>query len=140
MNLRETVLDALRTGKQIANISSHYSISEHDILQIVQNEFSATIPEHLVEYLRLEDMEKLLAEHSCHAVMPPPEAWSMLEAQRKRFHLAMEKEVRRVSGVNSYPQIRFAVEAFRVALDRVVNDVTDPEAPSKIKKGKGKKK
>lgn len=139
MNLRQCVLDSLRNGSQISFITSHYSISERDILQIVANEMSAKIPQHLVEYLKLQDMEALRVEHACHAAMPPPEAWNMLHTQRERFHLAMEKEIRRVSGVNSHPEIRPMVEAFRGVLYRVVDDITDPP-PSKLRKQKGKKK
>lgn len=141
MNLRQCVLDSLRNGSPIQNIASHYSISERDILQIVANEMGAKIPEHLVEYLKLQDMEALWAEHACHASMPPPEAWNMLHTQRERFHLAMEKEIRRVSGVNSHPEIRPMVEAFQKAFDCVVNNVTAPSpSPSKLQKRNRKKK
>jgi len=117
MNLREAVLNALRNGNHPADIAAHHSISERDILMIVSNEMSAKLPEHLVEYLKLQDMEALWAEHSCRKTMPPPEAWTMLHAQRDRFRLAMELEVRRVAGINGHPEIKGPVDAFRGVLE-----------------------
>lgn len=135
MNLRESVLDALRTGRLIERIAEHYSISERDILQIVANEMSAKLPNHLVQYLRLEEMETLWAEYACRNSMPPSESWNILQAQRERFHLAMEREVRRVTGVNSHPEIRPMVAAFKETLQKVA----DPPVSKVQKARKGKK-
>lgn len=139
MNLRQAVLDSLRCGAPLAKISEHHSVSEHDILQIVANEMSARIPNHLVEYLKLQDMEDLWAESATQRAMPPMEAYSMLKAQRERFHLAMEKEIRRVSGVNGHPEVRNPVEAFKKIIGGKDEIAAPPPSRSPKAKRKGKK-
>lgn len=117
MNLRQMVLDSLRRGTPIPRILEHHSISEHDVLQIVANEMSVPFPPHMAEYLKLQEMERLWAEASCHAGLLSPEAFRMLSIQRERFNLAMEKEVRRLTGIVTHPEIRPMVEAFQKALE-----------------------
>jgi hypothetical protein len=138
MNLRPAVLDALRSGIAPKVIADHFSITELDVLQIVANELAAKLPQHLIEYVRLQEMEKLWAEKSCNLTIPPPEAYSMLTAQRDRFQLAMEKEIRRASGLNSLGDIRGPVDAFLKALD-LRQSWTSADTPQKSTKTRGAK-
>lgn len=125
MNLKQMVIDSLRRGTPIPKILEHHSINEHDVLQIAADELNPRLPAHITEYLRLQEMESLWAEASCHNGLLSTEAFRMLSIQRDHFHLAMEREIRRVTGIVTTPEIRPVVEAFQKAL-----------APRKIKRGK----
>lgn len=118
MNLRQMVLDSLRRGTPLPRILDHHSISEHDLLQIVANEMSVPFPRHMAEYLKLQEMEKLWGEYSSKMSLPSPEAWSMLQTQRASFHLAMELEIRRLTGIVTHPEVRPMVEAFGQELEK----------------------
>lgn len=139
MSLRQAVLDLLRNGTAVQYILQHHSISEHDLLQIVANEMSTKLPTHLVEYMRLQEMEDRWARKSCMVSMPSQDAWTLLSAQRDRFRLAMAEEIRRVSGIMSHPEIRPVTEAFQMALDSADQAVS--AAAKKARRGvrRGKK-
>lgn len=108
------IVDSLRRGTKIEEIKAHYGVGEKEILEAAAIASRAVhIPSHLVEYIKLQEMEKIWETQACKTAILPPDAYRMLLEQRMHFHLTMEVEIRRVMDLRNHPDIQGPVDAFR---------------------------